>query len=110
MQKTTRLSFIVDHLLQQPMRLASVNISVGELVVSKDDEIQAEWSQLAGGANLSGTQLIIQRILAEQQCMVCFQKYHPLNKETSCPHCGSVGAKILAGEEFYLESIEEESK
>ena len=23
-----------------------------------------------------------------------------------CPHCGSYGAKILAGEEFYLESIE----
>jgi Zn finger protein HypA/HybF involved in hydrogenase expression len=47
---------------------------------------------------------------AEQQCMVCFQKYHPLNKETSCPNCGSVGAKIIAGEEFYLESVEAENE
>jgi Zn finger protein HypA/HybF involved in hydrogenase expression len=38
--------------------------------------------------------------------MVCFEKYHPLNGEISCPNCGSVGAKILAGEEFYLESVE----
>jgi Zn finger protein HypA/HybF involved in hydrogenase expression len=35
--------------------------------------------------------------------MVCFLKYHPGDKETACPQCKSVGAKILSGEEFYLE-------
>jgi Zn finger protein HypA/HybF involved in hydrogenase expression len=39
--------------------------------------------------------------------MACFEKYHPVLVEISCPRCGSVGAKIIAGEEFYLESIEE---
>jgi Zn finger protein HypA/HybF involved in hydrogenase expression len=42
--------------------------------------------------------------------MVCFQKYKPLEKEIFCPYCKSVGAKILAGEEFYLESFEEENE
>ena len=38
--------------------------------------------------------------------MACFQPYQPVNKTIHCPYCGSYGAKILAGEEFYLESIE----
>ena len=109
MQKIPRLAFIVDHLLQQPMHVASVNIAVGELVIFRDEEIQAQWSRLVGDTNLSQARLSIQRMSAEQQCMVCFEKYHPLKEETTCPHCGSVGAKILAGEEFYLKSIDEEN-
>ena len=36
--------------------------------------------------------------------MACFTKYHPNRGETMCPHCGSRGAKILAGEEFSMEA------
>ena len=43
---------------------------------------------------------------AEIQCMACFIKYQPLDGRIHCPQCGSVGAKILSGEEFYFESIE----
>lgn len=110
MQKIPRLSFIVNHLLQKSARVALVNIAVGELVILNEEEIQAQWSWLVRDTNLSQTRLTIHRVSAEQQCMVCFEKYHPLNRETSCPHCGSVGAKILAGEEFYLESVDEENK
>jgi Zn finger protein HypA/HybF involved in hydrogenase expression len=108
MQKIQRLTFIVDELLQKPKRTAFVNIAVGELAISNEDEIHEQWIKLVNNTALATTQLKIRLIQAEQQCMVCFEKYHPLHKETSCPHCGSVGAKILTGEEFYLESIEEE--
>jgi Zn finger protein HypA/HybF involved in hydrogenase expression len=40
--------------------------------------------------------------------MVCFEKYHPDGEAFSCPHCGSVGAKIIAGEEFFVEAIDVE--
>jgi Zn finger protein HypA/HybF involved in hydrogenase expression len=40
--------------------------------------------------------------------MVCFTKYCPAGGEVLCPACGSVGAKILAGEEFYMESLDVE--
>ena len=105
MQKIPRLSFIIEQLLQQSARFVLADIAVGELILFNDEEIQSQWSRLVGDTHLSQTTLTIHRIPAEQQCMVCFEKYHPLNRETSCPHCGSVGAKILAGEEFYLESI-----
>ncbi len=107
MEKIPRLSSIINHLLQQSTRVTSVDIAVGELIIFNEEEIQIQWSKLVSETDLSQTGLTIHRISAEQQCMVCFEKYHPLNRETSCPYCGSVGAKILAGEEFYLESTNE---
>jgi len=102
MQKNPRLSSIIDHLLKQPTRYASVRLAIGELVPFSDDQIRAQWDDTF----LAQTTLTIRRIPAEQQCMTCFEKYYPTRAEVSCPHCGSVGAKIIAGEEFYLESFE----
>ena len=110
MPKIPRLSAIIDHLLRQPKRVVAVHIAVGELTSYNEEQIQAQWSMLVRDTALARVTLLIRTIRAEQQCMVCFEKYHPLNKETSCPHCGSVGAKIIAGEEFYLESIKEENE
>ena len=110
MKNIPRLSAIFTHLLQQPNLVVEVNIAVGELTLFSENEIQETWSSLVNDTSLSKIKLTIKFISAEQQCMVCFQKYKPLKKETSCPYCGSVGAKILAGEEFYLESFEEENE
>jgi Zn finger protein HypA/HybF involved in hydrogenase expression len=106
MQEIQCLTSIIDNLLRQSTHAASVSIAVGELIIFNEEEIHAQWSQLVSDTPLAQSRLTIRRILAEQQCMVCFEKYRPLDKETSCPQCGSVGAKILAGEECYLESIE----
>jgi Zn finger protein HypA/HybF involved in hydrogenase expression len=110
MQKIPRLLVIIDQLLQQPTQPGSVNIAVGELTQFTDEEIRRQWSVLVYNSPLQKAALSIHRIRAEQQCMVCFQRYHPLNQETSCPHCGSVGAKIIKGEEFYLVSTKEENE
>ena len=106
MQRNLRLSAIIDYLLQQPMSVVSVHIAVGELILFSDEQIHAQWSETP----LAQTRLTIHRMPAQQQCMTCFEKYHPTRAEVSCPHCGSVGAKIIAGEEFYLESIERENE
>jgi Zn finger protein HypA/HybF involved in hydrogenase expression len=105
MPKHPRLSAIIDHLLQQPTRIASVHIVVGESIPFSDQQIHAQWDE----SPLTQFPLTIRRVPAEQQCMACFERYHPTRAEVSCPHCGSVGAKIIAGEEFYLESIEEQN-
>ena len=98
-----RLSAIIDHLHQQPTHFASAHIVVGESVLLSDEQIYAQWVE----SPLAQIPLTIRRVPAEQQCMACFEKYIPIRAEISCPRCGSVGAKIIAGEEFYLESIEE---
>ena len=106
MQKNPRLSSIIKHLLKQPAPIASVHIAVGQLIPFTEEEIRAQWSDTP----LAQSTLTIRRVPVEQQCMACFEKYHPTRAEVSCPHCGSVGAKIIAGEEFYLESIEQENE
>jgi Zn finger protein HypA/HybF involved in hydrogenase expression len=40
--------------------------------------------------------------------MTCFTKYHPPEGEIVCPNCGSTGARIWSGEEFYLEALDVE--
>jgi hydrogenase nickel incorporation protein HypA/HybF len=103
-----RLTSIFNQLLQSRPR--SLTIALGELSPLTESGMRTQWSELAGETFLAQAVLKIHMIRAEQQCMVCFEKYHPEKKETLCPYCGSVGAKILAGEELYLESVETEDE
>ena len=81
-----------------------IQIVLGELIPLTKEELLKQWNELIKYSPLAESMLDIRVIPAEHQCMVCFEKYHPKNKETTCPICGSVGAKILAGEEFYVEA------
>jgi Zn finger protein HypA/HybF involved in hydrogenase expression len=110
MQTLPQLAFIFEHLLRRQKNIISVRLTVGELIPATGEQLQAQWSDLVNGTALSRSVLLIRRVPAEQQCMACFEKYHPLNQETSCPKCGSVGAKIIAGEEFHLDSLKEENE
>lgn len=96
-----RLSAIGQQVLQSPPLRAT--IVLGELVPLDETQLRAQWKELVKDTPAEHIELQIRIIRAEQQCMVCFLKYHPKDKETACPQCGSVGAKILHGEEFYLE-------
>lgn len=83
-----------------------VQLALGELSELDQHSMQRHWDELSQGTSAERTRLDFRFIQAEVQCMACFAKYHPQNGEIHCPQCGSYGAKILAGEEFYLESIE----
>lgn len=106
MHKNPRLLSIVQYLLQHPPRQDSIQIAVGELTEFNEEQLRQHWNELAAQTPLAQLILNIRIVRAEQQCMACFLKYHPQQKETACPQCGSVGAKIIAGEEFFLEAIE----
>jgi len=99
-----RLMKIVDQLSGQSPR--SVTIALGELFPLNEEQLRSQWEELASGTSLTQTRLTIRLIRAQQQCMTCLEKYHPSNGEIRCPHCGGAGAKILAGEELYVESTE----
>ena len=87
-------------------RIKSVQFVIGELSELDHDSIQKHWIELSRGTSAERAQLDFRFITAEVQCMACFGKYHPVDGKIHCPYCGSYGAKILSGEEFYLESIE----
>jgi hydrogenase nickel incorporation protein HypA/HybF len=91
---------------QADKRVKSLQLAVGELSALDQDAIQKHWEQQSQGTPAERAQLHIRFIKAEMQCMACFSKYVPVEKKIHCPSCGSYGAKILSGEEFFLESIE----
>lgn len=86
--------------------VTDVHIVQGELSSMLDDSIQFYWEIIAKDTIAQHATLHFRRVPAELQCMACFQKYHPHDGELVCPFCGSVGAKIIAGEEFFVEAID----
>ncbi|HSG45371.1 MAG TPA: hydrogenase maturation nickel metallochaperone HypA [Anaerolineales bacterium] len=102
---------IFDKALQQAQeknlsRVKSVRVVIGEVAELDQGLIQKHWDELSRGTPLEHAQIHFRSINAHVQCMACFKKYHPENGVIHCPNCGSFGAKILSGEEFYFESIE----
>jgi hydrogenase nickel incorporation protein HypA/HybF len=89
-------------------QITKLHLAIGEIAEFDQNAIQRQWRDLSKGTLAEGAQLHFRVIPAEVQCMSCFQKYHPKDDKILCSNCGSMGAKILSGEEFYLESIEVE--
>jgi hydrogenase nickel incorporation protein HypA/HybF len=96
------------HIAQErgTIRIKSLHIALGEISELDPASIQQHWNDLRSGTPAEQAQLHFRLINAEVQCMSCFKKYHPENGVIHCHNCGSFGAKILSGEEFYVESIE----
>jgi hydrogenase nickel incorporation protein HypA/HybF len=90
-------------------RITTLNIVMGELSSMVDDSIQFYWETIAKDTIAEGARLNFRRVPAELQCMTCFHTYRPADNELVCPQCGGVGAKIIAGEECFLESIDVEN-
>lgn len=86
--------------------ITKLHLAIGEIAEFDQNAIERHWNNLSQGTPAEGAQLHFRIIAAEVQCMSCFRKYHPENGKILCSNCGSMGAKILSGEEFYLESIE----
>jgi Zn finger protein HypA/HybF involved in hydrogenase expression len=86
--------------------IKSLQLAIGELSELDRETIRKDWAELSRGSPAERARLQFRSVKAEVQCMACFMKYHPSDGKIHCPYCGSYGAKILSGEEFYLESIE----
>jgi hydrogenase nickel incorporation protein HypA/HybF len=89
-------------------RVTDLHIVIGDLASMVDDSIQFYWDIIARGTIAEQATLHFHRVPAELQCNTCSKKYQPTDKELICPDCHRIGAKIIAGEEFFLESIDVE--
>jgi hydrogenase nickel incorporation protein HypA/HybF len=90
-------------------RITDLHIVMGELSKLVDESIQFYWDIIAKDTIAEGAKLHFRIVPAEFQCMACFEKYKPDDTDNfACPNCGSVGVKIIAGEEFSLEAIDVE--
>jgi hydrogenase nickel incorporation protein HypA/HybF len=89
-------------------QITDLHIVMGELSSMVDDSIQFYWDIIAKGTMAEQAVLHFRRVPAELQCMTCSEKYHPTDRELACPKCNGINTRIIAGEEFALESIDVE--
>jgi len=103
------LKIALDHAEKaNAKKVLGLNIVMGELATMVDDSIQFYWEIIAKDTIAESAVLHFRRVPAELQCLSCSEKYPPADGEFACPKCGSLRVKVLAGEEFLLESIDVE--
>jgi hydrogenase nickel incorporation protein HypA/HybF len=89
-------------------RITHLYLVVGEISTYTEESVQFYWDDISRGTIAEKAELHFRHVPAEAQCMACFTKYHPLEGEIVCPNCRSVGAKVVAGEEFFMEGLDVE--
>ncbi len=88
-------------------RITHLHLVIGQLSSVVDESVQFYWDMIAEGTLARGAQLHFQRIPARLECLECGQVYTLDSRELEgCPACESVKVKVIAGNEFRLESIE----
>jgi len=91
-------------------KVTDINILMGRLSSLVDDSIQFYWDIISKDTICEGARLHFERTPARMVCLDCAQEYTFDRELIPCPHCGSSLVRVIAGEEFRMDSIEVESQ
>jgi hydrogenase nickel incorporation protein HypA/HybF len=83
-----------------------VNLVIGELSGLADDSIQFYFDFMTKGTLAEGAKLNFKRIPARMKCRACGEEFSTAPDEWICPKCGQWQAEVIAGKEFYIDTIE----
>ncbi|HLA97299.1 MAG TPA: hydrogenase maturation nickel metallochaperone HypA [Anaerolineales bacterium] len=92
----------------QAKRITDLYLVIGQLSSIVDDSIQFYWDIIARDTIAEGARLHFRRIRTRMKCQECNLEYEPQNSEFACPECSSYRVQIVAGNEFFMDSIEVE--
>ena len=89
-------------------RITAIYMVVGDLSTVVDDSVQFYFDFLSPGTIAEGARLDFRRVAARFRCRQCGHEYEPQAMDWHCPHCQALGGEVIAGREFYLDSMEVE--
>ncbi len=89
--------------------ITDLYLVIGQLSSIVDNSVQFYWDMISQGTCAEGSQLHFRRVATELLCQDCGHRYQPSGDDLACPACGGIRVKVVAGEEFFLESIEVEA-
>ena len=92
----------------QASRVARINLVIGEISSIVDDCVQFYFDFLSKDSIAGDAKLSFTRIPMQVRCRNCGFSFSPDKSAWSCPQCGQWDVEILAGQEFYVDSIEVE--
>ncbi|OJX47012.1 MAG: hydrogenase maturation nickel metallochaperone HypA [Chloroflexi bacterium 44-23] len=87
-------------------KVTDIYIVIGKLSSIVDDSVQFYWDIISQDTICEFSTLHFERISARFICLNCSTEYEVAAEMMPCPNCQSIHVKVLAGEEFYLDSIE----
>lgn len=90
-------------------RVVGLHLVIGQLASIVDDCVAFYWDVIARGTLAEGAKLHFRRVPARLACQRCGAEYNLDGQDPSCPTCGSLAVRVLAGEEFQLEAIDIEA-
>jgi len=90
----------------QAEKVTDIFLVIGRLSSIVDDSIAFYWNVISKGTLCEDAKLHFKRIPAELVCLECNTHYTLDDELVPCPECGSARVRVIAGDEFNLESIE----
>ena len=90
-------------------RVTDLYLVIGQLSSVVDDSLQFYWDIISKDTICEGATLHFERIAAQLECQDCSHSYGFEHTLSACPACDSIRVKVIAGEEFQLQSIEIET-
>lgn len=91
-------------------RVTDIYLVIGRLSSIVDDSIQFYWDIMSENTLCAGAALHFERIPARLLCLDCNKEYTLDADLEPCPFCQSPHIKVIAGEEFFVASIEVEKE
>lgn len=88
-------------------RITDLHLVIGQLSSIVDDSVQFYWDIVSKDTIAEGARLHFERVPARLLCLECGQEYSP-GEALTCPACSGSRVRVVAGEEFRLDSIEVE--
>jgi len=70
--------------------------------------VQFYFDFVSQGTLAEGAELSFRRVAVEVECGACGHVWHPEDADWTCPACGEAKARVRAGREFYIDSIDVE--
>lgn len=87
-------------------RVTDLYLVIGALSSIVDDSVQFYWEIMTEESICAGSKLHFQRVPSRLLCLDCSNEYTLESGLEPCPACGSAKVEIIAGDQFYLDSIE----
>jgi hydrogenase nickel incorporation protein HypA/HybF len=90
-------------------RVMAIHLTIGELTGFVDESIQFYFDFIGKDTLAEGATLTFNRVPARARCHQCGQEFEPdPGMLWTCPNCESIGGDVVAGREFFVDSIEVE--
>lgn len=90
-------------------RVTDIHLTIGELTGFVDDSIQFYFDFISKDTLAEGATLTFKRVPARARCRQCGHEFEPSPVTLwTCPACEAIGGDVVAGREFFVDSIEVE--